>query len=178
MLKNVLALVAVALFLAGPSFAAGGVSTFNHGALQTQPILVTTLTEILTVELCMDLFEDVNASDKTGLRGEACDADLANEKVFTQNAQITEMKVINKFVGDTAYTCEFTVEVAGTAVAAKTTSATQLVNTIQTFPLALDIADGDLVGIMVGQGVTCGDGTADPVYIVELWGNFVADDAF
>jgi hypothetical protein len=98
--------------------------------------------------------------------------------VWPRNAQVREIKIVNLKIGDALWSCEFTLEIGGSAKLAVTTDINQSINTVVTADFRYDIADGDLVGIMVGQGVTCGDGTADPIYRVELWGNWVGAESF
>jgi hypothetical protein len=171
-MKRLLLTIAVLAFMAGPALG-GGSTVFDFGEAGKELLLRTQVTTITAEEQCMNLTQDTTAN----IANAACDSDLVNEMIWPQNAQVSEIKIVNLTVGDSTYACEFTLEVGGSAKVAVTTTANQLVSTVQTLPFKYNLADGDLVGIMVGMGTVCGDGT-DPVYLVELWGKFVADDAF
>jgi hypothetical protein len=123
----------------------------------------------------MDMYQDTTAN----VAAQACDIDIVNEIVWMRNAQVTEVKVAALVAPDAGDYCKFTIEVGTVAKATATTTLTQLVSTVQSLPLVspLNLAEGDLVGIMVTDGDGCADGTS-PTYQVELWGRYVSDDAF
>jgi hypothetical protein len=172
-MKLLLTTLAALAFLAGPAFA-GASTAFDFGPEKTVLLARSMITEIDTAGHCMSFYQDTTAD----VTSEACDADLINEIVWPQNAQVKELKVTNLIIGDLLWTCKFTLEVGGSAKVAVTTAVNQTISTVAAFPFKYNLADGDLVGIMVTDGVTCGGGTAEPNYIVELWGNWVADDSF
>jgi hypothetical protein len=173
-MKRILLTIVALAFLASPALGAGGATTFQFGEADKQLLYRSQITELDTAGHCISFYED----EQTDVTSEACDAELINEITWPQNAELIELKVVNLIVGDTGYSCKFTLEIGGVAKANATTSVTQLVSTVQTLAMPYNLADGDLVGIMLTDGVTCGGGTAEPNYIVELWGRYVDDDAF
>jgi hypothetical protein len=161
------------LAFATSALGAGGTTTFVFGEDQNQLLLRTQITDLDASGDCMSIYQDTTAD----VTSQVCDIDLVNEVVWTQNAQVREIHVKTVVAGDAADNCEFNIEVAGTSIAAVENSLTQLVSTVEVLAVAVNLADGDLVGIMVENGEGCADGTS-PYFIVELWGSFVADDAF
>jgi hypothetical protein len=172
MFKNILTFVAVLCF-ATTAMAGSGTSTFNFGENADGPLLVTQPTALGASGHCMNLTQDVDGN----IASAACDSVLVNEIVWPHNAQVNFIKVTAKAAPDAGDYCEFNIEVAGTPVGLANTAATQLVDTVQTLAVNVDLADGALVGIMVEDGEGCFDGTA-PTYIVELWGVWVPAAAF
>jgi hypothetical protein len=170
--KNILAFVAVLCF-AFSAMAAGGTTTFEFGADQNTLLLRTQITDLDASGDCMSIYQDTTAD----VTSQVCDIDLVNEVVWTQNAQVREIHVAVVTAGDAGDYCEFNIEVAGTSLVAVTNSVLQALGTVEIFQVAVNLADGDLVGIMVEDGDGCADGTS-PFFIVELWGSFVADDSF
>jgi hypothetical protein len=170
--KNILAFVATLAF-ALPVLAAGGATTFVYGEDSNQMLLRTQVTDLDASGDCMSIYQDTTAD----VTSQICDIDLVNEVVWTQNAQIREIHVAALVAGDAGDYCEFNIEVAGTSLVAVTNSVLQAAATIEIFQVAVNLADGDLVGVMVEDGDGCADGTS-PYFVVELWGSYVADDAF
>jgi hypothetical protein len=171
MVKYILTFLAVMGFALSAS--ASSTTVFDFGEAEYQLLMTTQLMTITTAEHCMSFYQDVTASTVS----QVCDVDLVNEVVWPQNAQLRELRVTPKVAGDATYACEFTIEIGGVAQQAVTTTATATLNTVEVLEFNVNLADGELVGIMVGQGTVCGSGT-DPQYIVEMWGRWVGDDAF
>jgi hypothetical protein len=167
-MKRLLLTIAALAFMVSP--AAG----FDFGPNGTELLVATQITSIDTKEHCLNFFEDA----QTSIASQICDIDLVNQMVWPANAQVREIKIVNLKIGDPLWSCEFTLEVGGSAAVAVTTAINQTLYSVVTHDFKYNLADGDLVGIMVGQGVECGDGTADPIYRVELWGNFVDAESF
>jgi hypothetical protein len=172
MIKQILTFVAVLAF-ASVAMGAGGTTTFVFGEDENILLLRTQVTDLDASGDCMSLYQDTTAD----VTSQVCDIDLVNEMVWTQNAQVREIHVAVVTAGDAGDYCEFNIEIAGTSYAAVTNSVLQALSTVEIFPVAVNLADGDLVGIMVEDGDGCADGTS-PFFIVELWGSYVADDAF
>jgi hypothetical protein len=173
-MKRILVILAALALLASPALGAGGATTFQYGEIRSELLVRSQLTEIDTAGHCMSFYQDVTAD----VTSEACDDDDINEIVWPQNAWVEELKVVILVNGDASTSCKFTLEVGGVAKVANTTSVDQTLSTVEAFAINYNLADGDLVGIMVTDGVTCGGGTAEPNFIVELWGTWLADDAF
>jgi hypothetical protein len=119
----------------------------------------------------MDLLEDITAS----IAGEACDATGSNEVIWPKNAQVTNIVVRTIVTGDASDICNIAVEVAGTVQGTAVAFPVAAAETAVTKPYAINLKDGDLVGIMLADGTSC-DSSAE--YVIELWGRWVADDAF
>jgi len=168
--KNILITLAI-VGLTGPALA-GGVTTFDFGPDANQLLLRSQTTTIGTAGFCMDLLEDITAS----IAGEACDATGSNEVIWPQNAQVEEIKIRHIVTGTASDACLFEVEVAGTSLLAGAITATDAAaGSVTTNAYKVNIADGDLVGLLVKESTSC---ASSAEYIVELWGRWVSDDAF
>jgi len=173
MLKNTLLVLAALCLFATPALAASGTTTFTYGPDANVLLLKTQVTDLDASGDCMSLTQDTTAD----ITSQVCDIDLVNEIVWPKNAQVREIRVTTLVAGDAADNCEFNIEVAGTSIVAIENTLTTLVSTVETLEVAVNIADGALVGIMVEDGEGCADGTS-PHLQVELWGSWVADGAF
>lgn len=169
-LKHLAATLAAFSLLVGPALGAG-VTTYTHGPAGDVLLLRTQTTTIGTSGFCMDLFEDITAS----VAGEACDILGSNEVIWPQNAQVRWIVVSYIVTGDASDICDFVVESSGTVVGTAVAFPTQLGDTTAKKAYNINIADGDLIGIMVADGTSC---ASSAEYIVELWGSWVSDGAF
>jgi hypothetical protein len=165
------------LAFALPVLAAGGTTTFVYGPAALDVLITTQVSDIDTAGECLNFYQDTTGDVETA----ACETPLVNQVVWTQNAQVTHLAVTAITAPDSGDYCKFNIEIGATGAvkAYASTAATQLVTTVQllTLNVPLNIADGDLVGIMVGDGDGCSDG-ASGNYVVSLMGRFVAADSF
>jgi hypothetical protein len=171
MLKNTLLVLAALCLFATPAMAVGE-TTFNFGATGESLLLRSQTTTIGTAGFCMDLLEDVTVS----IAGEACDATGLNEVIWPRNAQVTELVVRHIVTGTASDVCAFGIEVAGTLQGTAAVVATDAAaGSVTTTSYKVDLADGALVGIVVGESTSCASAAE---YVVEIWGRWVAADAF
>lgn len=169
-LRNLLATLCLLVF-ATPAFG-GAVTSFEFGPVSDTLLLRSQTTTIGTAGFCMDLLEDITAS----IAGEACDQTGSNEVIWPRNAQVTSLVVRHIVTGTASDACLFGVEVAGTVVLAGAITATDAAaGSVTTNEYKIDLADGDLVGIVVAESTSC---ASSAEYIVELWGRWVPADAF
>jgi hypothetical protein len=165
MFRNILATLALLCLFATPAMA-GEVTTFEFGPARDTLLLRSQTTTIGTSGFCVDLLEDITAS----IAGEACDATGSNEVIWPKNAQVRNIVVRYIVTGDTSDICDFVVEVAGTAIGTAVAFPTQAAGAVSTKEYKINLADDDLVGIMVADGTSC---ASSAEYVVELWGSFL-----
>jgi hypothetical protein len=173
--KFLVALIATCL-LTTSAWAAGGATTYQFGQSEDQMLLRSQITSIATNAYCIALNQDVTAD----ITGTACEDVDENEWTVTQNVQLTRIVVITMVVGDASDVCDFELEVAGTEVKTfnhSTDPTAKPVQTVTSYALPYNFADGDQVGLSVNTGTSCMT-TATPVFQVEFWGRYVPSDAF
>lgn len=103
----------------------------------------------------------------------ACDAETVNEFTVPRDMYVSSVLVKVKLAGDSGYQCDVFIEDAKSAVGTTTvvpidTAQNALYEQVQ----SLVILKGALIGIRVNDGTASCDGTIDPKFVVELWGNY------
>jgi hypothetical protein len=175
MFKNILTFVAT-LCLATSAWAAGGATTFVFGGAEDELLYRSQVTSVATTAYCINFDQDVTAD----ITATACEDVDENEITITQNVQLKRVVVTTLVVGDASDVCDFELEVAGVEVATfnhSTDPTAKPVQTVTSYALPYNFADGDQVGLSVNTGTSCMT-TATPVFKVELWGRYVPSDAF
>ncbi len=152
---------------------AAAVTTYNYGSGPVVPLLVSQTTTIGTAGFCLDLFEDITAN----VTAEACNVLGSNEVVWPWNAQVTNITIQHIVAGTAADACLFEVEVGttGVIVLAGAITAVDQADALTTHPYKIDLADGDVVGIVASESTSCAGATE---VIVTLWGRWVPAEAF
>ena len=64
---------------------------------------------------------------------------------------------------------------ASVVLAGAITATDAAAGSVTTQPYKIDLADGDLVGLVVSESTSC---ASSAEYVVELWGRWVSPDAF
>lgn len=169
MFKSFFITLGAILLFALPASSAG-VTTYNYGPSINTLLLRSQTTTIGTAGFCMDLLEDITAS----IAGEACDVTGSNEVIWPRNAQVEEIVIRHIVTGTASDACLFEVEESGTVVLAGEITATDAAaGSVTTHPYKIDIADGDLIGLVVSESTSC---ASSAEYVVELWGRWVDTD--
>jgi hypothetical protein len=157
--------------IATPAFGVGE-TTFKFGPSSETLLLRSQTTTIGEAGFCMDLLEDLTAS----IAGEACDITGSNEVIWPHNAQVTKLVVRHIVTATASDVCAFGVEVAGTLQGTAAVVATDAAaGAVTTTAYKINLADGALVGLVVGESTSC---ASSGEYVVELWGRWVAADSF
>ena len=170
MLKNLFVFCLTLLF-ATSALAAGGATTFVYPPANSVILLKSQPTTIGTAAFCMDIYEDITASKA----GEACSVQGVNEWVVPQNAQVEFFTMEFIVTGDVNDICAFDLEIGATLVGQAVAVPTQAADTTFTGVYKYNLADGNVVGLALGNGTSC-DSSGE--YVITLWGRWVDAGAF